>query len=392
MEHGHVEHRRMEPRPVRTVRGRAEPTLLRPRRHGAAAGRRPGRRPRLRHRRADRRAARRSSAPATCSASTRRPPCSADAAAHAGERVRFEEGDLATFDEPGALGPRVRQRVAALGRPTTPACWPGGRRACAPGGQLAVQVPTNADHAVAPRGRRRRPRGAVPVAHRRHAAARRRRRQRAAAGALRRAARRLGFVEQHVRLQVYGHHLDSTADVVEWVKGTSLTRFQRHAARRPYDAASSTATASGSLAELGDRRRTSTRSSASCSGAGWPDRPLRPDRGGLIDEVGPPATGATSRHGRHFVAARPLPTRRARRRGHRLGPRDRPRRRPRPGRGGRRRGRHGAPHRRDRGRRRRGGGRGPAGPRRRRRHHRRRVRALAWSRGRSTSSAGSTSG
>jgi trans-aconitate 2-methyltransferase len=25
---------------------------------------------------------------------------------------------------------------------------------------------------------------------------------------------------------VYAHHLDSTADVVEWVKGTSLTRFK----------------------------------------------------------------------------------------------------------------------------------------------------------------------
>ena len=36
----------------------------------------------------------------------------------------------------------------------------------------------------------------------------------------------LGFARQHVRLQVYPHHLDSTADVVEWVKGTSLTRFQ----------------------------------------------------------------------------------------------------------------------------------------------------------------------
>lgn len=37
----------------------------------------------------------------------------------------------------------------------------------------------------------------------------------------------LGFVEQQVRLQVYPHVLDSSADVVEWVKGTSLTRFAR---------------------------------------------------------------------------------------------------------------------------------------------------------------------
>lgn len=37
----------------------------------------------------------------------------------------------------------------------------------------------------------------------------------------------LGFERQHVRLQVYGHVLASSAEVVEWVKGTSLTRFQK---------------------------------------------------------------------------------------------------------------------------------------------------------------------
>ena len=35
----------------------------------------------------------------------------------------------------------------------------------------------------------------------------------------------LGAARQHVRLQVYGHTLARSADVVEWVKGTSLTRF-----------------------------------------------------------------------------------------------------------------------------------------------------------------------
>ena len=45
----------------------------------------------------------------------------------------------------------------------------------------------------------------------------------------------LGFGEQHVRLQVYGHHLASTADVVEWVKGTSLTRFKERLAPELYE-------------------------------------------------------------------------------------------------------------------------------------------------------------
>jgi trans-aconitate 2-methyltransferase len=37
----------------------------------------------------------------------------------------------------------------------------------------------------------------------------------------------LGAARQHVRLQVYPHVLASSADVVEWMKGTSLTRFLR---------------------------------------------------------------------------------------------------------------------------------------------------------------------
>jgi trans-aconitate 2-methyltransferase len=36
----------------------------------------------------------------------------------------------------------------------------------------------------------------------------------------------LGFVEQHVRLQVYGHRLPTSVDVVEWVAGTTLVRFR----------------------------------------------------------------------------------------------------------------------------------------------------------------------
>ena len=40
---------------------------------------------------------------------------------------------------------------------------------------------------------------------------------------------------QHVRLQVYGHLLDSTAEVVEWVKGTTLTAYRRRLPAPMYD-------------------------------------------------------------------------------------------------------------------------------------------------------------
>ena len=38
---------------------------------------------------------------------------------------------------------------------------------------------------------------------------------------------RLGCRERHVRLQVYAHRLPSRADVVEWVRGSLLTDYQR---------------------------------------------------------------------------------------------------------------------------------------------------------------------
>ena len=88
------------------------------------------------------------------------------------------------------------------------------RDSLAPGGQLAVQVPANADHpshtvlaAMAPdvpdpvATNVLRPEQYAELLH------------------------ELGVVDQHVRLQVYPHVLDSSADVVEWVKGTSLTRL-----------------------------------------------------------------------------------------------------------------------------------------------------------------------
>lgn len=46
----------------------------------------------------------------------------------------------------------------------------------------------------------------------------------------------LGFSEQHVRLQVYPHVLASSRAVVDWVRGTTLTRFQKRLDRDTYAA------------------------------------------------------------------------------------------------------------------------------------------------------------
>ncbi len=96
------------------------------------------------------------------------------------------------------------------------------------GGQLAFQVPANADH----------PSHLVA-----HAVAR----EEPFATALKGYSRdwpvlpperyaemldELGFDDLIVRLEVYGHHLESTEGVVEWVKGSLLTDYER---RMPAD-------------------------------------------------------------------------------------------------------------------------------------------------------------
>ena len=88
------------------------------------------------------------------------------------------------------------------------------------GGQLAIQVPANADHRahelagiVASEFLPAPPPDAVAVnvlSPERYAEL----------------LHELGFVEQRVRLEVYAQELSTTSAVVEWVKGSSLTRFK----------------------------------------------------------------------------------------------------------------------------------------------------------------------
>ena len=141
----------------------------------------------------------------------------------AGNGLRFELGDIGTFGAESAFNvvfanaslhwvpghPQLLRRLTASLRP---------------GGQLAVQVPANTDHAS-------------------HALASEVAMEPPFASHMQGSAasesficspeqyavllHELGFSDQHVRLQVYRHELSSTDEVVEWTKGTTLLRVQK---------------------------------------------------------------------------------------------------------------------------------------------------------------------
>ena len=154
------------------------------------------------------------------------PTMLASAAAHASDGVRFEDGDIATWTAggdhdlvlAGASLQWVPNHADVLAR-----WW----AAVAPGGQLAVQVPANAympSHRVADELAHTEPYlsafdGAPPA-------------DPVAENVLEpeqyaQVLYDLGAARQHVRLQVYPHVLPSSRAVVQWVRGTTLTRFEK---------------------------------------------------------------------------------------------------------------------------------------------------------------------
>jgi trans-aconitate 2-methyltransferase len=163
------------------------------------------------------------------------PAMLASASAHATDRVVFEESDIATWTSNGdhdlVLAAASLQWIPD--HRTVLARWVA---ALAPGGRIAVQVPANSHaptHVVAALVAAREPHRSAfgrsgpppdPVA----------------GNVLRpdeyaRILHDLGCVDIDVDLHVYPHVLPSTRHVVEWVKGTTLTRFRSVLSAEAYD-------------------------------------------------------------------------------------------------------------------------------------------------------------
>lgn len=146
----------------------------------------------------------------------------AKSTAFAGAGLHFARGDIATFAAPGAYD-LVFSNAALHWLPDHAPLFARLANAVAPEGQLAVQMPYNFDHPshmVAAAVARQEPyRSALdgwaveqPVL---------------APPVYAKLLHTLGFAEQHVRLQVYAHILEGPEGVIEWVKGTLLTEYER---------------------------------------------------------------------------------------------------------------------------------------------------------------------
>jgi trans-aconitate 2-methyltransferase len=144
------------------------------------------------------------------------------AAAFAGGGLHFEAGDIASF-EPSEPFDLIFSNAAVQWVPEHPRVFERLLRALAPGGQLAVQMPANHDfpsHLVAAEVADREPFRSALGGYTRQSPV-------LSPDAYAELLHQLGFARQHVRLQVYGHLLGSSADVIEWVKGTLLTDYEK---------------------------------------------------------------------------------------------------------------------------------------------------------------------
>jgi trans-aconitate 2-methyltransferase len=153
----------------------------------------------------------------------------------AGGGVSFAQRDIVTFPYPDGSDGQfdviaanaslhwLDDHVGLLARLTA---------ALRPGGQLAFQVPANFDHAshlVAASVARELPFSAALGADVHQPSV-------LAPEEYAVILFQLGFREQSVRLQVYGHVMESSGDVLEWVKGAMLTRYRERLDGPTYEA------------------------------------------------------------------------------------------------------------------------------------------------------------
>jgi trans-aconitate 2-methyltransferase len=136
--------------------------------------------------------------------------------------VRFIAGDIGDW-EPEQPFDVVFSNAALQWLPDHPQLFKRLTTMLVPGGEIAVQVPANFDHVshvLASDIAREEPFAAALHGYERRFSV-------LAPEEYATLFHHLGFAAQLVRLQVYGHVLESSDSVVEWVKGTLLTDYEK---------------------------------------------------------------------------------------------------------------------------------------------------------------------
>lgn len=150
------------------------------------------------------------------------PAMLAKTAAFAGDGLQFAAGDIGAFSGDGAYD-LVFSNAALHWIPDHPALLTQLTAALTEQGQIAVQVPANDDHpshatAVTVAGEE--PFRSVLGGHARQSPV-------LPPETYATLLNDLGYRQQQVRLQVYGHALESREAVVEWVRGSVLTDYEK---------------------------------------------------------------------------------------------------------------------------------------------------------------------
>jgi trans-aconitate 2-methyltransferase len=150
------------------------------------------------------------------------PAMLAKTSAFAGDGLTFQEGDIGAFTANGGYD-LIFSNAALHWIPGHEALLQRLTAALTPTGQLAVQIPANDDHpshATAVAVAREEPFRALLGGHTRQSPV-------LAPKGYATLLHRLGFPRQHVRMQVYAHELESREAVMEWVRGSVLTDYER---------------------------------------------------------------------------------------------------------------------------------------------------------------------
>jgi trans-aconitate 2-methyltransferase len=150
------------------------------------------------------------------------PAMLAKTAVFAGDGLRFEHGDIGAFRSDREFD-LVFSNAALHWVPDHASLLTWLATALTPTGQLAVQVPANDDqlsHVTAVEIAREDPFRDALDGHVRQSPV-------LAPEVYATLLHRLGFRRQKVRLQVYAHELESRDAVVEWVRGSTLTDYER---------------------------------------------------------------------------------------------------------------------------------------------------------------------